>query len=238
MKPTFPIEEKEIQKKGMSAVFSSVLTWVSFLPAFGAWSILEASPLIYVPLALATVAGLGFYWRGELKKRRPLWIEEKVRESNKEQDTMIRNQVLHFQRQGANWQGQQLQKALQHKQAIENRLLVKRPRIALWARIESLVDTLIFSLIDKLEAYWNHEDLTMKADIEEAVFQLQETERNIEDIIAPYLGQEDKFLPNEDELSTALRELKEEREIAQRVKARLQEGFSETTYGSGSVVSE
>ena len=238
MKPTFPINESEITKKGLRTACGSVLTWVSFLPTLGAWSILEASPLVVIPMGLVTVGGLWLYWKSHLEKKRPLWIEGAVKESNVEQDAMIRNQVLHFQRQGANWEGQQLQRALQHKQAIENRLLVKKPRIALWSRMEILVDTLIFSLIDKLEVYRGKQSDRAQAEIKEALYQLAQTEENLDDIIAPHLGHEEHFLPSEDKLATALRELKEEREIAQRVKQRLESGFSETTYSSDAGVAE
>ncbi len=238
MKPTFPIDEQELKSKGIKTIFGSILTWVACLPAFGAWSILEASPLIYLPLAGVTVGGLWYYWKQEITKKRPTWIEEKVRASNTEQNEMLKHQIKRYETQGARWEQKQLQQALRSKEKIETYLLTKQPNIEIWARIESLIDTLSFSLIEKLDHYRKTEDDQVKKDVQEAVYQLQQTEINLADIIAPHLGVEDNFLPQEDKLNTALRELKEEREIAQRVKERIQSGYSQTTYSSETGISE
>lgn len=192
-----------------------------------------------IPMGLATVGGLWYYWKEEIQSKRPAWIEEKVRESNVEQDTLIRNQILHFQRQGADWEGLQLQRALQYKQAIENRLLVKQPSLPIWERLETLVDTLIYSLIEELENYRLKRGKTTPEDISEAIEQLAETDKDLDDIIAPHVEPDQAdLLPREDKLLIALEELKEERAIAQRVKERMETQFSETTYASSLGVEE
>jgi len=236
MKPTFPIDDKQLSAKGRGTVLGSVLTWAAFLPTLGAWTLMDFSPLIWIPMGIATAAGLGFYWKKELAKKRPQWILQKVRESNHQQDQLIIRQIKYLDKKNARWEELTLTKALDYKQGIEKKLLEKQPDIQMWAKIETLIDTLVFSMIEKLELHRKSREPKLKNAINAALEQLSLTEVELEDMINPHLT--DNPFPTEDKLTTTLRELKEEREIAQRVKSRMAESYGETTYGSLGSVSE
>lgn len=231
MIPTFPINESELRQRACKAVFGSPLTWVALLPTIGVWGVVEASPFVYLPMGILTLGGLFGYWAREIKKRRVGWIGEEIVGSNRQQDHVIKLQIAHFQQQQANWEGTRLQRALKHKQAIEARLLYKNPDLEIWERIETLLDTIVFSMIDKLESNRIKPSSVIQQQIEDALHQLAETEISLEDMITPHYSRPDLEPSQVDELATTLQKLKEEREIAQRVKSRLESQFSETTYG-------
>lgn len=231
MKPTFPIDDKLLAKKSRGAVLGSLLTWVSLLPTIGAWAIMDFSPLIWIPMGIATLAGLGFHWKKELHKKRPEWIREEVQKSNKEQDHLIIQHIKYFDKKDADWEKRTLIKALEHKQGIEQKLLETQPKMETWARIESLIDTLTFSMIEKLDLHRKSERPELRKSVEAALQQLSLTEVELEDMINPHLSSNHSPFPTEDKLTTTLRELQEEREIAQRVKSRMAESYGEESYG-------
>jgi len=234
MKPTFPLDDREIQKKSTRTVLGSLLTWAAWLPTVGLWSVMEVANWMWLPVGLVTGGALWWYWRNQLQKLRPQWKLDQIQQSNKAQDSLLEQEQQRLRSQGAKWESQVLRQVRQDKSAIEQSLLEKQPDFALWQRLEVLIDTLAFSLIDKLGQHVQSPEATLKTQIEDAAAQLSQTRQDLPAIISPTRGAQQDAMTQQDQLTAALDGLREEREIAQRVRQRLESGFSETTYSGGS----
>ena len=90
--------------------------------------------------------------------------------------------------------------------------------------------------MDKLHSYHQTPDAKVKSEVEEAINQIYQTNADLHLIISPSSQMND--LPSSDRLTHSLNALKEEREIAHRVRHRLESGFSETEMSSPPSVSE
>jgi len=238
MKPTFPLDDSQIQKKSLSTVLSSLLTWAVWLPTVGLWSVMEVAEWMWMPVGAVTGAGLWWYWRRKLRQLRPQWRLDQIRQSNAAQDKLLAQQQRRFAKQDAEWEEKVLKRVRRDKAAIEQRLLEAQPDLGLWQRLESLIDTLAFSLIDKLGQHAQAPEPELKAQITAAAAQLHQTYEDLPIMISPTNGAHQEALTQQDRLTAALDGLREEREIAQRVRERLESGFAETTYGSSDRVSE
>ena len=236
MNPTFPIDQQELNKRSRDTVFGSVLTWAAWIPTIGVWSVMDIASWLLLPMAAVTGVGLFTYWRSQLKKLRPEWMLQQIKKSNRQQDKMLHQQIKAFEKKSADWEANALRTVKEQKAAIEKKLLEAQPDIALWGRIESLVDTLAFSLVDKLNSYQQNPAGGAKAEIEEAINQIYQTNADLHLMISPSSQMND--LPSSDRLTHSLNALREEREIAHRVRERLESGYSETEVSSPPSVSE
>ena len=217
MKTTFPLDSRQLAQRRRKAVFGSLLTWTVPLPVFAAWAFLGL-PGWAAGLLLGGVGwGLSQFWKKELPTLEERWRQEMTTESNEEQNRLLLHQAAIFRKKNRRKAGEMLRQAVAHKKRIESSVHQSRLLPDHRERIDTLVDTLCFSLVEKL----SQEEGAVEEDeiLVEALNVLKKTEENVAALTGAATG-----LPpeKEDGLAGVTKQLKEEAHLAEAARKRLQ----------------
>ncbi len=220
MEKTFPIDSRELARRRRSSVFGSLLTWLVPMPAFFAWTFMGLNTFAFLGLMIAAGVGLFYYWKKTLPKLERQWIEELTDKSNDQQNQLLEKRAQEFNAQQGKTQAKVLREALTLKAEIETRVHRSSLGQEKKEKIDTLVDTIAFALVGKLESWNGKPSEEQSEEVAQALQVLRETKDDLPKILDPS-HELDVFKP-EDPLLEAMGGLKEEIRLADSVKQRLQ----------------
>ncbi|MDA7525570.1 hypothetical protein N8525_00255 [Verrucomicrobiales bacterium] len=235
----FPIAEEEIQTRKWLARLSSPVTWA----VYGALGLLLyiLKPLWWISLILVAVTTLAlwYYWRltGKALGRRIL--KQVIKESNLKQEDAMSQRLKRLRKSRASDLAITLGKFAELKREIEEEISGGDDVPVSAADVEAIVDALCFGVADELDALAQVQGRLARPDLQitdeqkseledhqrelvsgisQAYKTLRETRYNLDAILHPT----SLDLPKRDqELGDVVLRLKEETEIAKRVRQRL-----------------
>jgi hypothetical protein len=234
-----PIAEEEIVQKKWIARLTSSVTWSVYAVLALAILVIKPAWWVSVLLVVVTTAGLWYYWRltgAALEKR---ILKRVITKSNLKQEGEMSNRIRALQEQRAGDLAITLGKFVEMKKEIEAEIARGENVPEAAAQVEGMIDELCFGVADQLEHLAQAQgrlarpDVQLVADKEEelkdtqrelvttisqAYKTLTNTRYNIDAILHPLKLD----VPKRDgELDEVVSRLKEETEIAKRVRSRM-----------------
>jgi hypothetical protein len=226
---TFPLNNAAIAREALGQIFGDPVTWVPLLPAVAAYTLFDVPIILALIVELAVLAALVAYWRVRWGGMIETLRRKKIAEHNRAQDAMLSATVAELRQSGAQSYAERLKRFLQIKQEVEQRLHEDGTITEQKVQLERLVDSLCFSVSDQLSALAHRGDTAdasdraaILADVDAALQTLQTTAAELDTILGP-VAATDGTLNSIEDLTQRLRE---ETEIARRVKARLRAEYS------------
>ncbi|NNE93781.1 MAG: hypothetical protein HKN23_19190 [Verrucomicrobiales bacterium] len=245
---TFPIPAAKLQARKWKTALGSPITWAPYLPAVGAFAFLDATPAVFAMLVAAVTAGVAFYWKTHTATLEGKLLEELISESNREQDRELVEHARGLLGRGYPDYASTLGSFLERKQQIEQAIHTDGELTLEKQEVESLVDAVVFGVSDQLHRLADFDDrlgkpgmipvtpdqkTKMQAAREEistrvhdAYDILQETWHNLGEIINPAAHLDDHDTGHHS-LEHAIDRLRQERDIAKRVRDRMTDDFGE-----------
>ena len=257
IRSTFPLEAAEIAKRKWSAALTSPITWAPFLPAVGAYDFLDVPGIIVTALIGAITGGLFWYWKRQGPEIERKIVEELVSESNRAQDKALADRMRSFNKRSYSAYAVNFGRFLQMKTEVERAIHGDGGELTpSKEQVENLIDSLCFGVADEFERLIELDGLLLKSvpgsrigpiedergqlveRIQRAFRTLSETQTNLPVILNPAGGPSVR----ESRLDDVIDRLKEEADIARKVKERLESGLetgsSQTTQGDAGAAME
>ncbi|NNE92366.1 MAG: hypothetical protein HKN23_12020 [Verrucomicrobiales bacterium] len=146
LKPTFPLDQNEIERRCRAERISHPITWGSILgAAILPWLATDGVfPALFGMMVCFGFAALGIsiFWSGKQQEITSKVVEEMISESNAEQDRRLSKIVAQYRGRGMHHYATALGKFLLLKQNIEKRLHPGGQVTEMSEQIERLVDSL------------------------------------------------------------------------------------------------
>lgn len=249
LRSTFPILPSRLRARKWKLALGSPLTWVSYLPVVGAYAFLDLPVAIFAGLLAAVTGGTFLYWKKQQGKLDTKLLRELIAESNQEQDEHLFGITEKLRKDGHADYATSLASFISKKQKIESSLHGDSETVSPATKeLENLVDSLVFGVSDQFEklAQIERKLLAPKAPLSRDAIQSMEAARleiseriheawellentwgRLGDLVNPAAG-----IVGEDSshfgLDQSIRKLKEEHEIALRVRERMNKEWSDT----------
>ena len=223
--PTFPLDERALARKKRDVVAGSLWTWLPPLPIVAGWALFGLSGPLALLLLAVIGAGQWFFWKKQLGTLDKRWRREMVESSNSQQNKQLQQYAGKLLRKGRDEASAALQHAVRQKRFIEERIHEASVSADLKERLDTLVDTVCFSLLARLEQDPKLKDANTREAVERAKATLDETAAHLPQIIDPSHALQPKA-PDGYALDQALEGLREEIAVAKAVKERLKADMS------------
>ncbi|MEM6280213.1 MAG: hypothetical protein AAF733_12080 [Verrucomicrobiota bacterium] len=240
--PTFPIPTSRLLWKKWKLALGSPVTWAPFLPAAGAFALLDIGVGWFAGLVVAITAGITTYWKRHHAKLEDKLLQALIKESNEEQDAHLLKEVRYLIQNGHGNYATTLGSFLERKQQMEQAIHHGGGTLTSEKQeIETLIDSIVFGVADQLHRLSQFDErlqrpvIPLSEDqrssleasreevskrVHEAWHLMEETWENLGTLLNPAVG-----LAGEDgshlELDHALGRLRREHEIAGRVRERM-----------------
>ncbi len=259
LRSTFPIPPAKLWSLKLQTALASPMTWAPFLPVVGAFTFLDVGPGMFLGLLAAVSIGVSVYWKKQSAKLEGKMLERLIKESNEAQDTKIAEITRQLMREGSRDYAMTLGSFLETKQSIEKALHHDGSELTPQKEeIESLVDTVTFGVADQLQRLAEFDQRLEKPtyplteaqreQIDEARHQIaqqvqhawetiDETWRNLGKMLDPTSGLTQE-VGTHDSLDHAISRLREEKEIAERVRERMKTEWPESVNPTNETLSE
>lgn len=242
IRSTFPIPHSRVIARKWKMALSAPVTWAPFLPVMGAFTFLDAGPMLSGLLALGVGGGVAAYWKSQHGKLEGKIIQSLVDESNDEQDEILIRNARRLYTDGHNSYAASLCSFLETKREIEKAIHSEGELTFQKQEIEKLIDAIAFGASDQLKqlAYFDEklkdkgaipltEDQKEKIQkarseisdrLHDAFETLEQTQENIGLVLNP-ASDLDRPDTSDDMMDSAINQLKKEQDVAQRVRKRM-----------------
>ena len=225
LRSTFPLDEGAIARAALRQVFSSPITWAPFVPVVAAYTIFDAPGLFTFAFGVVVLLAIGAYWSRQWEALTGSLRRRQIQDHNLAQNELLKQDAGKLRRDGAVDLARRLEEFLDVKILVERRLHDDGGLSEQKIQIEQLVDSLCFGVSDQLSALAehgkNHEPADREATlarVSTAFETLQATVAELDTILGP---SEAPAALTGASLEEITRRLREEAEIARRVRARL-----------------
>ena len=243
LRSTFPIPAAKLRSRKLKLAFNSPVTWAPFLPTVGAFAFFDIGPFIFAGLVALVGGGVFAYWKSNHRKLESKLLEALIAESNQEQDKHLVERARELMRLGYPDYAASLGSFLEKKKQIETAIHSDGDGLTTEKKdIENLIDAVVFGVADQIEQLATFDNRiqnpgamplskdrrkkieTARSEISNRVHEafaiIEDTWENLSDILNPaaHLDHPDT---SHSSLENALSRLKQERDIAKRVKERM-----------------
>ena len=220
---TFPLDVGEVQRRKLKMVLESPLTWGAPVPVVAGWALFGLSSALALSGLAAVCLGLSVFWWKRWGKVDREVREKLVAESNEAQNNELSQIAASLGQRGFSKAQNLLNKALTKKWKIEEAVHGSQLPWSQRARLDTLVDTVCFSLVGLLQDDPGVEQRETVEAGKRALVTLEDALDHLPDMLNPIEGV--KKGGAKDSFQAALSDLSEEVAVAKAVKARLKRDF-------------
>jgi hypothetical protein len=227
IRSTFPLDEPAIFRSAMREILTHPITWAPFVPVVAAYTVFDVPWLISAAFGAAVFVAVAGYWRGQWRGLTDGLRHKMIDEHNRAQNVFLSAGADELRQAGSRDYAKQLEDFVTIKGQIEHRLHEDGTITGQKIQIEQLVDSLCFGVRDQLTALARRENGSELADCDESLSQVSAALETLRSTLAEL----DTILGPSDapggaanaSLEEVTRRLREEAEIARRVRARLRQ---------------
>lgn len=259
LRSTFPIPTAKLRMRKLQAALASPISWAPFLPVVGAYTFFDLGTLPFLGLLLAVGVGIGSYWKKEAVKLESSLLERLITESNEAQDSKIGEIIRDLMKNGSPDYAMTLGSFLETKQSIEKALHNDESSLTPQKEeIDSLVDKVTFGVADQLQRLAEFDQRLEKPtfpltdtqqerieisrrqiarQVQHAWETIDETWQNLGELLDPTAGLAAET-GRHDHLDLAIARLREEKDIAERVRERMKSEWPDSFDSTSEPLSE
>jgi hypothetical protein len=225
LRSTFPLDEVAITRAALGQVFAAPITWAPLVPVVAAYTVFDVPGVIVFAFGVIVLIAIGAYWRTQWAALTGSLRRQRIRDHNLAQNELLKAGARDLRRDGAPDYARRIEEFLEVKVLVERRLHEDGALSEQKIQLEQLVDSLCFGVRDQLcalagqeKAHDPGERQATLARVSAAFDTLQATVAELDTILGPNDAPAALTGASLEEIT---RRLREEAEIARRVRARL-----------------